>query len=257
MNFSDTIRRLLRRWYIVLAGFVLAAAAGYGAWIHTPTEYQRSASQLLLPGSGSLPSRTANPYLYLGGLTQAADVVARVAGSDDTLSGVVERYPGTVVSVSRDPSTSGPVILITATSSSDSDAADVVEAMVTRTAAVLEQVQSEEGVAARDRMTITTLTIDRQPTLQQRKRLIATGGSAAGIIVFSLLAASLLDGLVRRRATHAATTDSVSTAPLAVDGKSVVDRSPVDDLLDGADLTLTNAGTRTRRGSSAAVEAVP
>lgn len=227
MNLSDTLQALVRRWYILIAGVLLACGAGYGAWTHTSVDYERSASQLLLPSSGLLPSNTANPYLYLGGLTQAADVVVRVAGSENTMSAILQRYPGTTVTVSRDPSTSGPVILIIATSTSDRDAAAALNAMVAQTATTLQRVQAEEHIRPNDQITMTTLTVDSKPTLQQRKRLISTGGAAIGVMLITVLSAALVDGLARRR--RRAKSPDVSSAELAATEAGSVDLDEVHD----------------------------
>ena len=63
-----------RRWYITLPGLLLAGLLAFGAWYVVPPSYQRSASEFLVPGTGSLPEN-ANPFLYLSGLSQVADVL--------------------------------------------------------------------------------------------------------------------------------------------------------------------------------------
>lgn len=199
MNLSGTLRALLRRWYIVVAGVILAGIAGYFSWTHIAPQYERSASQLLMPGAGSLPSDKANPYLFLGGLLQAADVIVRVAGTNDVVAELLQEHPGTQVSVVRDPSSSGPVILTTVSASSDAIAKEVLDQVVKQTAVELDKLQTSEKIDARDRISVTTLTVDQQPTLQQRKRLVATGGATAGILALSLVVASIVDGLVLAR----------------------------------------------------------
>ena len=62
MNISESLRGLLRRWYITFPGLILAVAVGLGAWLFLPVTYERSATQLLLPGAGNVPTK-ANPLL--------------------------------------------------------------------------------------------------------------------------------------------------------------------------------------------------
>lgn len=197
MNLIDTLRGLLRRWYILVAGLVLAVAVAFGSWTVVTPGYERTATQLLLPGRGTLPGSSPNPYLFLGGLTYAADVLVRAVGSENLVNEVTERYPGTDVTVTRDPTTAGPVILITVTAKSDADAKEVLAMLVDRTANTLEQIQIEENVAPRNQMTVTSVTVDEQSTIRQRTRLVVTVGAAGGIIVLSILVASLVDGLIR------------------------------------------------------------
>ena len=85
MNVVDTLRGLLRRWYVVVAGLILAILAGAGTYSVVEPGYERTSTQLLVPGEGLVPPGVTNPYLYLGGLTQAADLVVRVMKSSEVL----------------------------------------------------------------------------------------------------------------------------------------------------------------------------
>lgn len=237
MNLSGTLRALLRRWYIVVAGVILAGIAGYSAWTHITPQYERSASQLLLPGTGSLPSEKANPYLYLGGLLQSADVVVRVAGSNDVVSELLEENPGTQVTVVRDPTSSGPVILTTVSATSDAVAKAVLDKVVAQTAIELDKLQTSENIDAKDRISVSTLTVDQKPTLQQRKRLVATGGATGGILALSLLLASAVDGLLNRRTrkkgAHVELRSDTSAAE--VDENVTGDEDPAEVIVDHND----------------------
>lgn len=237
MNLSGTLRALLRRWYVVVAGVILAGIAGYSAWTHITPQYERSASQLLLPGTGSLPSEKANPYLYLGGLLQSADVVVRVAGSNDVVSELLEENPGTQVTVVRDPTSSGPVILTTVSATSDAVAKAVLDKVVAQTAIELDKLQTSENIDAKDRISVSTLTVDQKPTLQQRKRLVATGGATGGILALSLLLASAVDGLLNRRTrkkgAHVELRSDTSAAE--VDENVTGDEDPAEVIVDHND----------------------
>lgn len=197
MNLGDTLLGLLRRWYVVTAGILLAAIAGFGVWAHVGPVYQRSASQLLVPGAGTIPSQSANPYLYLGGLSQAADVVVRVVGGSKAVAEIGSQHPGTQVDVYRDPGTSGPVIAIDVTSPSDEAARQALRTVLAQTVAQLNKLQNDQGIPVKDRILTTTLTVDRQPTLDQKKRLIATVGAAIAVLALFLVVASVVDGLTR------------------------------------------------------------
>lgn len=199
MNLVDTLRGFARRWYIVVPGVVVAAALAFGAWHVVKPQYVRTATQVLLPGTGSLPATSPNPYLFISGLTDAADVVVRAVGSSNGIDDITARYPGVTVQVTRDPTTSGPVILTTVTAGDDKDAAEVLELLVQRTSTTLEQLQTEEKIAPRYHITVIRLSVDDKSELKQRKRLLATGGSAGGVLFLTLLLASVIDGLRRRR----------------------------------------------------------
>ena len=41
MKFTETLRKLWRRWYIVLPGIIVAAAAAAGVWNVIPPGYEQ------------------------------------------------------------------------------------------------------------------------------------------------------------------------------------------------------------------------
>ncbi|HEY9293777.1 MAG TPA: hypothetical protein VIP98_21065, partial [Microlunatus sp.] len=148
-----------------------------------------------------LPKTSPNPYLFISGLTQAADVVVRTVGSNNVNNDITTSYPGVEVVVTRDPTTSGPVILTTVTAASDKDAATVLQLMVDRTSTTVEQLQTQEQIRPKDHITVIPLSIDEKSQLKQRKRLLATGAVGGGILVLTLLLASVVDGLRGSRAS--------------------------------------------------------
>jgi hypothetical protein len=198
MNIADTFRGFVRRWYIVLPGLIIAMVGAIGAYITVQPGYERTATQLLLPGSGIIPKDSTNPFLYLGGLTQAADIVVRVMQSEEVLDKVVDQFPGTDVVVQRDPTVSGPVVQIVVTAKSDAAAAGALDELVQQSGVVLDRLQTEQNVTGNNQMTISTLTQDTKSTLQQKTRLVVAAGVFLGLVILTLLVASLVDGLSRR-----------------------------------------------------------
>jgi len=203
MNFADTLRGLWRRWYIVLPGLLVATTLAVAAWNVIPPGYERSATQLLIPGVDSMPEG-ANPYLFLGGLSPAADVLVRAIGAENVLNEVVLEHPGVQIEISRDTTTAGPIILIVVTADSDTAAEEVLGLLVQRTETVLEDLQQQEKIAVKNRVTVLPITVDRQSTLQQRSRYIATGSAGLVAVAFTLIVAGIVDGFsLRRRARGA------------------------------------------------------
>jgi hypothetical protein len=198
MNFADTLRGLLRRWYITFPGIVLAIAVALGAWVIVPPSYERTATQLLLPGNGNIPAN-ANPLLYLGGLSFAADVLVRAVGSESNLNAIKVQHPDAQVTVTRDDTSGGPFIVVTVDAPTDAEAGEVVSTFIDRTAAELESLQESQKIATKYRITVVPVAEDDKGTLQQRTRLVATIGGGVVILALSLLIAGLVDGLSRRR----------------------------------------------------------
>lgn len=198
MKFADTVLGLLRRWYIVFPGLLIAASVAVGAWFAIPPDYNRSATQLLLPGQNSIPEG-GNPYLFLGGLAPAADVLVRALGSENVINEVVDENPGIDVEISRDTTTAGPIILITVTATSDDAAEGVLDILIDRTTQVLAEFQEAENIPEPNRITVIPVTVDEESEEQPRSRVIAAAGAGLIGTVLTLLVAGLVDGSSRRR----------------------------------------------------------
>ncbi len=263
MNLTDSLRGLLRRWYIVLPGIIAAVAVVFGLWTVVKPGYERSATQLLLPGKGALPTETSNPYLYIGGLSQAADVLVLTLNSGQILNGILEDYPGTDITISRDPSTAGPVVLMSVTATTDAAAAAVVDSLVDETTRSLERLQSEQNIPVDERITTATLAVDDKSTLQQRTRLVTSVGGGIAVLLFSLVLASLVDGLARRvnRAGRRGrknrkdegrdseeTSSSSEPAPAADDADDLTDAAEPKSAIPEAEHLLTRRGSAHRTG---------
>jgi len=198
MKLADAWRMLLRRWYIVVPGLLLAVACGVAAWTAVEPEYERQGVQIVLPGMGSLPEDATNPYLYLSGLALPADIVVQAVMGENVLNGVLEDFPGAEVEVSRS-GTSAPIITITVTAGSDADAEKLLAIMMDRTTSTLASMQQEESIADNSRMSITTLAVDTQSRQIQRTRLLIAGGAVIVVAAIALFVTALVDGLAKRR----------------------------------------------------------
>jgi len=163
-----------------------------------PVEYERTATQLLLPGAQSMPEES-NPFLYLGGLSYPTDILVRALGSENVANEVTDEFPGVKIEVLRDTSSSSPVVLVTATSADDAATGRVLDYMVQRTQTMLADLQDAESIPASNQITVTTLTIDSECEPQSLTRLIVTAVAGVAILAVTLLLASLIDGISRQR----------------------------------------------------------
>lgn len=229
MNLAETLRGLLRRWYIVVPGLIAAVAVAIGAWTMVKPAYERTATQLLIPGQLSLPEN-ANPFLFLGGLSNAADVLVRAVGSESVANDILANERGVEVEVSRDGSTSGPVILITVTAPSDAQAASVLAAMVERTGAELTALQDAERIPGGNRITVMPITIDDSSTLQQRDRLVAAVGAGILVAAVAIVVASLVDGLARQKRRRPSREDADPDADEGAEDEAGADAGAEDQV---------------------------
>ena len=199
MNMAETLRGLWRRWYILVPGLVLAVALAVGAWVVVKPTYTRSATELLIPSSGSYAPYTGNPFLNLEGLTGAADVLVGSLGADDVAGKLMDEYPGTKVIVARDPLNSGPALLFQVTASSDAESEEVLHRIVGETQPVLDDLQDAESIASEFRVKAISITFDAASKVDQKSRITVTVLVGIGVAILTILLTALVDGLTRRR----------------------------------------------------------
>ncbi|GAA1953988.1 hypothetical protein [Microbacterium deminutum] len=197
MNLLEVLRGLWRRWYIVVPGLIIAVTLAVTMWFVIKPGYQRTASQLLLPGSTSVP-QGENVFLYIDGLSQVADVVVRTVGAETDLGQILDGHPGASAVVGRDVATAGPVILITVTATSDDEAAELLSTLVGRTVSTLSRLQADEGIPKRSQITAITLTQDQRSVIEQKTRMTIAAGVGIGMVALTILIASVVDGFARR-----------------------------------------------------------
>lgn len=221
MNFGETLRKLFRRWYILLAGLLLAVGASAGVWSTVPAQYERVSTQLLIPGSASLPPGAVNPLLYVGGVSLAADVVVRATGSENIARELEEKHPGVTFLVSRDPTTPGPVVLITVRANTDQEAGAVLDRLMEHAVTVIDELQEAENIPVDARITVVTTTKADQGTIHSRTRLILSAGAGLFIAASAVLLAALVEGLAgwrrRRRAVRAEASPAEGLSPSSED----------------------------------------
>jgi uncharacterized protein involved in exopolysaccharide biosynthesis len=200
MNLFDSLRVLLKRWYLTLPGVLLSLALAVGAWVTVSPTYTRTASLLLLPASSSLgDDGTGNPYLYMSGLSQAADVLVRAVNSQQNLDEIHDQYPGATVTVARDPSTITPVVTIDVEVADDAQAGAVLSDVLGRATSALTELQAQESIPASNRIGVQTLTSDTTSTASNKKRVTFAGGAAVGGLVLAIVAIIAVDGLLGAR----------------------------------------------------------
>ncbi len=194
MTILTVLHAIRRRWYVLVAGLLLTAVLCGLAYQRTAPVFQRSASELLVPGSQTVPDG-GNPFLYLGGLGQASDVLVRALGAADLQGPIQNEYPEITVDVSRDVSTSGPIVLITAEGENDDDVAAVFQRMLDAAPTTLKALQTQAGVPTPARISLLPVTVDAKSTASQKGRLQVAGLIGAAGLAGSVLLVALVDGL--------------------------------------------------------------
>jgi hypothetical protein len=211
MNLRRLLSSIGRRWYIAVAGLLVTAVlCGFAYQAIKPT-YERLATVTLLPGTATIPVG-GNPYLYLGGLTQASDVLVTALGASSVQSPIIHDFPGSTINVARDQSTSGPMLLLTVDARSDANAAGALDEILAEVPATLATLQERAHVPGGARMDSLTLTSASTSTVSQKTRyeLVAIAG-VLGLAV-TLLFVALIDSLLLTRADRVAVRRSSQAA---------------------------------------------
>ncbi|MCW2540865.1 MAG: hypothetical protein JWN95_2590 [Frankiales bacterium] len=196
MSLSSIWRIMLRRWYVTLFGLVFTAALTVGAGILSPPTYEADASVLLIPPK---TAQSVNPFMGLGGLQEVADVVSRAASDAKTTDALLAAGGTAQYAVGRDTSSTGPIILITATADSAQQALLSVKFLVDRLGPSLEALQSAKDVPLESFITQYDLSSDQTAKVQRKAQLRSCITAAALGILFTVLLVAFAEKILRRR----------------------------------------------------------
>src|SRR4029453_17578217 len=122
--FGDFIVGLRRRWYVVLAGLLVTAGLAGATIRFVPITYTSKTSLLMLPPQSAIGSK-GNPYLNLGGLTQAVDVLSARVNAGQSTQELLSAHPGVDTTIGPDSGTAGPILLISSTAESPQESTQV------------------------------------------------------------------------------------------------------------------------------------
>lgn len=197
MNLHDLSHILVRRWLLVLLGLLLTSAACYGLFLTVPVTYVARTSLVMLPPATVVQG--GNPFLYLGGLGQALDVLTRKINADEVAQPIENAFLESEFIAMADSSTSGPILLVEGTGPTAADALAVTKAAVSAAPGALSSLQTSLSVPNPARITLEPLSVDEKPTVNFRSRVQAIGAAAAVGLIATLLLAAYRDGRLRVR----------------------------------------------------------
>lgn len=198
MYLRDLMRSLARRWYFLIVGLLVTAGLAFAAFRVIPVTYESQASLVLLPPKTSTQT-VGNPFLLLGGLSQAVDILTRTVQADQVSGPLLEGNPGASFTIDADRSTTGPIILITSTAPTAAESLAMTADVAAAVPKSLTALQTSLVVPTNSRIGVMTLTVDEKGTLDAKSRTEAVLGIAAAGVVLSVFLIGLIDGLLRSR----------------------------------------------------------
>ncbi|MRJ76476.1 hypothetical protein GEV29_08015 [Aeromicrobium sp. SMF47] len=198
MYLRDLGDSLLRRWYLVLGALALTVGVCFAALSAVSPTYQTTSSLVLVPPK-TTTGVSGNPYLYLGGLEQSVDVLARAVSADATRDQIAKTATTGEYEVSADLTTSAPILVITATDSSSAGAQEMLDAVVAEVPTVFRRLQASLGVRASSQITTLEVPTDDGPSAinKARYRMAALAGAVWLFLAFVLI--GFLDGVLLTR----------------------------------------------------------
>lgn len=198
MIMSDVVGALVRRWYLLLAGLLVAVGLLRAVMPMVPVTYEAKAVIVLLPPR-TLENIGGNPYLALGGLDSVVGVLSRAMTTDAAVQQVRTIDDDASYTVEPDVTTSGPVLLITSEARTPEAALEVAGAVADLAPTQLAGLQRSSEVEPTSFITTSLVTRDTAATEQRKSQLramIAVGVGALGGIFMGI---TLIDGLLLRR----------------------------------------------------------
>lgn len=232
MYLRDFGRALVRRWYLVIVGILLAGLSCFFVWSQVGARYTAENSTLMLPPlsatKGTAPKgRDGNPLLYLGGLGQARDVVIGAVNAASVRTDHENRFPSAEYVVAADTLSSGPIVVVRSTASSPEVALGSAEFMTERLQVELDRMQAELEVGKDSKIRLMALTADTAPKADNQLRIRVAVVVGAALVLGALFLIGLMDGLVlsRRRGRHTHTDPAAAPKRRArvADGQSSPD----------------------------------
>lgn len=199
VGFSEIMRALGRRWYVVVLGVLLTLGGGYYVFTNTSPEYTARALVLLIPSESPDAEPGSNPLLNLGGLDLTARVLVATYSSTAFAEEIAAVSPDAEVVVAVDEATRGPVIAIHVTARSEQEALDVLERVADDVPARLAALQQEVGVGDDAAVHSVPLTTDTHAETEYQAMIRMLVVVVVGGIAVTAAIALLSDVLVRRR----------------------------------------------------------
>ena len=228
----------------MIVGILMSAGLSVGAYLVTKPSYEITSTVLLLPPESSYSTGIVNPYLRLGGLAQAVDLVGVVLSDQQTHLELKDVSKDVQYTVQLDARTSSPLLLIDVTDSSPDTARKIRDILVAEVPVRLDSMQASLGVQAKDRVTSTVVTsdVEAQEVGKNRLRSAVVAGGAG--VALTLVIAALWDvhRLRHPRRRRSRRMSASTNASRAVDPEQLPDEPLSDDegTLSELESTLTN-----------------
>lgn len=197
MFIRDLLVSCLRRWYFLVAGLIITGFATYFVFGMVTPSYEAKASVVLIPPAVAVTVGD-NPYLYLGGLEQALGVLQVRVSSPEVAAPLLDQFPDSTISVSKDATTSGPIMAIEVSSDTPEQTMELLQSTLELVPSTLVELQYDLKVPALSVISSMPLSMDIEPTVNSKKQIQMTAMAAVGGLAATLLLTGFLDRVMSR-----------------------------------------------------------
>lgn len=208
MNIIDLARAAARRWYIVLAGVVAAAAVGGFLYQSLPTSYESGAVVTVVPPTFVSPALSpedalpTNPFLRLdNAVAQTAHIVLAQVDTAASHENVAARTGGSyeVTNIDLQPETYTPTIRITATAAEPRAAMDTANGVIEEIDTSLALLQDRANVPPDTALRLDLTVVPAEGVAASSSRAKSAAAGAVAVALLSLLLALVTDAVLGRR----------------------------------------------------------
>jgi hypothetical protein len=189
---------LIRRWYAALGGLIVVGAVCALAYVSVPVDYKASGSLVLLPSAQSVGSG-GNPYLFLGGLGQAMDVLTRRMAAAETVDKFSAQYQKMSYTALPDVTSGSSILVVAVKARSAATAEEALAAILADVPTELTTMQDSLHVPANSRISSMPVAEPSPPIPDTKGQIQAVGAVGAAGTVLVVLFTALLDGLLLRQ----------------------------------------------------------
>lgn len=197
--------------------FVLAASTWF------PPRYEATASVVVLPGPGNIPER-ANPFLFLGGVSQARDILVKLANSDEVRAELLSESSDLDYAVGVDVSGSAPMLAVSASARDPQSALSMRDAVLDYLPRELEALQDKAATPPGSRIESLVLVEDPDATRVDKGRVRGLVAVAILGLGLTFVAVAAIDLLSRRHGGSPAVRLETDTTEAGAAGPGAEDR---------------------------------
>lgn len=221
---------VLRRWYVAIAGLLAVGGLSYLLYGMIPVDYKTTGSVVLLPSTKAVGTG-GNPYLFLGGLGQAMDVLTRRVTAIDVTDRLTAPYPKSSYTALPDVTAGSSIMVVTVKARTAAESTALLNGILAETPRQLSAMQDELKVPDDSRIASMQVAQPTDPILDGKPRLQAVVGAGAAGVLLVLLMTATVDGVLLRRTWRRAAAEA--TAPTPQDAEA--HDAPARVLLIGAE----------------------